>query len=572
MRSEAVCASPIHRTIADEIGRLAHFYGLDGPDLDAALQHLFFDAYTEIILGRDGFELLVGAVDARDRLTVLATLLGVPSETIRLFHEFSEALPRRIGYLKLCFGPRAGSPTMHCGAMVRWSDIFAFMERHAEFAGATAGLRAVADKYPLCHLVGFTMDRERSAPVMKLYWLVDQPASGVVSTMLESARVSNGRIRPESKRYFMGARWDAAMLDERWNQVVDVARREFTDSAWLCVSDRLVGGVAQERKVYVFRHDARTPDSEMARSFNLYYVEGLYHLKNGDVAEAARSFTNAILFQPDYAHAYNNRGYCWIQKGEFWRTVADCTRATMLDPGISTRNLDHARAMVPPAMGTFEWISFERSLARGRVALADDRPDRDYDLLDLPDGAAMLDALIEPQPVVISDSWFVLQPNKGGGDCLFHALAGRDLERDALLLLRRDIASVRLRMPEDPRGNMLRVVAALLQTPFTRDRGMALVADGVAGLSNEACAALQAVPGVFAGDAEIEQWCVLTGRKAVVVEASGAARVISAAGQAEIHDTEPDLRRSLDELFCEEVAVLFKTPGHWRRVLGVRGE
>ena len=560
----------IHQQIAAEVERLARFYGLGGPAFDDVVRRLFFDAYTEIILGRDGFEVLVGAVGARDRLIALATELGVPGGTIRLFGEFSSALPGRMGYLKLCFGPRAGLPTMHCGAVARWSEIFAFMDRHAGLAGAAGGLGAVADEHPLCHLVGFTTDRDRSAPVMKLYWLVDQPpsgGSGGVSTMLASARVSNGTVRTESKRYLMGTRWDAARIDDRWDQVVSVARREFTDSAWLCTSDLVVGGAVRERKLYVFRHDSRVGESEMARSFNLYYVEGLYHLREREVGEAVRSFTSAILFQPDHAHAYNNRGYCWIQEGEIWRAIADCSRATMLDGTISRRNLDFARAMAPPPMGTEEWVSFERSLAGGRVAPAEDRPGRERDLLDLPDGASMLDALVQPGPAKVPDSWFALQPNKGGGDCLFHALAGSDLERGALLSLRREVASVRLRLPEDPRGNALRVVAALLQTPSTRDRGMALAADGVAGLRNEVCAALMAVPGVFAGEAEVEQWCVSMGRRAVIVETSGAVRAISAAGRAEIHDTGGDLRRRLDGLLGEEVTVLLKTPGHWRRIL-----
>jgi Tfp pilus assembly protein PilF len=569
----------IHSTIAAEVKRLATFYGVDGPAFDAAVQPFFFDAYTEIILGREGFEVLVGAVDARDRLVELATRLDVQAPTVRLFRAFSTSFPGRIGYLKLGFGPRPDAPTMHCGAIASWHEVFDFMDEEPEFAGARPALSAIGEAHPLCHLVGFSADRDSGEPIMKVYWLLDQPPVGRGAPMLASARVSKGTVRSESKRYFMGTTWDAASIDERWSHIVEVARREFTDSAWLCASDLLVRATVRERKLYVFRHDSRVSTRGMSNAFNLYYAEGIHHLQRGDVDQAARSFTNAIAFQPDHAHAYNNRGYCWIQKGEYWRAIVDCTRARLYDETIATSNLAYAQARVPRELATPEWLAFERSLVTSNVPVADDGT-REPDLLDLRDGAAMLAALEESRadsadgallPRCDLTSRLVLQPNEGAGDCLFQALSGGELEDDALARLRAQVAAVRRRLPEDPRGNRLRVLAALLQTPATRERGLALAAEGALGLRNEACAALQAVRGVFAGEPEIEQWCELTGRIVAVLDASGAARVLSGAGTIESVSPSEALRR-VDQWLREDVVVLLRTPGHWQRVLGVQNE
>jgi tetratricopeptide (TPR) repeat protein len=563
-------ASAVHHAIEREVAQLARFYRVDGPALDAVLQRFDFDAYTEVILGRDGFELLVGEVGAPDRLAHLAREVDVPGQTVSLFRAFSARFPGRMGYLKLGFGDPSNPPTMHCAAMVPWSEVSGFMRQQSAFAGAVESLNRVALDYPLCHLVGFTRHASLDVDVMKIYWLLDRNGHDDRAPMLASARIADGRFTPESKEYVMGARWEDAATDDRWREIVETARREFTASAWLCTSQLSVAGEVRERKVYVFRHDARVADSERARSFNLYYAQGLHHLQEGEVTHAVRSFTNAIAFQPDYGHAYNNRGYCWIQKREYWRAIADCATARAFDSTISSKNLDFAGTLAQHPMNSADWAAFEKSLARGRIGLTDS-PGRQPDLLDLRDGAVMLEALLDSAPAVIPDSSFVLRPDAGSGDCLFRSLADEEVDGRTLLAMRRRVASIRLTMPEDPRANTLHVVAALLQTPGTRDRGLALVAGGVTGLRNEVYAALQRVQGIFAGEPELEQWCSLTGTGVGVVETTGALRQFSARGCRDIAaDARHECWRELRAMLARDMPVLLRTTGHWRRVLRIR--
>lgn len=564
---DSAAVSPVDQAIRGELAHLARLYGIAQLELDDVSRHLRFDHYTEIALGRDGFEIIVGDLDAGAPLATVAASLQVPADTRRLFSAFSHEFPGRMGYLKLCFGRRAGRPTMHCGVVADWVEVFDFMERQSEFAGASAKLAAVADAHPLCHLVGFTTDHEQS-PVIKVYWLLDQPAAGGRSPMLASARVRRGQLTTESKRYVMGARWDDASVDDRWRQIVTMARRQFTNAAWLSTSTREAGGAVLERKVYVFRHDARVPAQEMGRAFNLYYFEGLHHLSRGQVDCALQSFTNAVRFQPDHAHAFNNRGYCHIIRDQPWRAIPDCAAAVAIDPAISRRNLEQARAMAPPLLGSDQWLRFEQALRRGRIQLPDPLG-RTPDLLDLPDGAAMLAALVEPLPPRVSARRLVLAPNQGDGDCLFHALAGSDLDDREVTVLRRQVAAVREALAEDCRGNLLRVVAALLQTPATRARGLDLFGERLTGLSNEVCAALQSVPGVFAGEPEIEQWCTLTGRRAGVVHEDGVVRLMSSGGSEQIDAGDGDLDSLVEGLLAASVVVLFRTDGHWQAVTGV---
>lgn len=342
MNSEATVADDL----ADSIRRLARLYPIDAAQLESRLAHLFFDSYAEVILLRDGMEIVVGGVglDVRERLLALAATFEVPEPTVRLFAAFSERFPDRIGYLKIALGPGAGPPTMHCGAMTPWRDVAAFAAATGEFADSAPAIAALRDPDSMCNLVAFTTLPGGGAPMMKVYWLLDQEPDGARSPMLAAARIAEGTIRPESKLYWMGADWASVRTDERWNRLADSARAEFSEDAFLCVSQLLRAGAVVETKLYIFVQDSRIATRDRPTSWNLYYPEGLQYLYWGDFARASAAFANAFAFEPTHAHALNNRGFCKLQTGDLAGALADFEGAILLDPDISTANRDFARS------------------------------------------------------------------------------------------------------------------------------------------------------------------------------------------------------------------------------------
>jgi tetratricopeptide repeat protein len=338
--------TPAAGRLADAVRRLAALYPIETGQLESVLARLFFDTYAEVILLREGMEIVVGGVgiDVRERLLALAAALEVPEPTVRLFASFSERFPDRIGYLKIALGPGASPPTMHCGAMTHWRDIAAFAAGEGEFAGAAPAVAALRDPDSMCNLVAFTTLPGSGAPMMKVYWLLDQEPGVWRSPMLAAARVAEGTIRPESKLYRMGADWADARIDARWSALVDAAEAEFSDDAFLCVSQLLRDGAIVETKLYMFVQDSRIAAGDRPTSLNLYYPEGLQYLYWGDFSRALAAFSNAFAFEPTHAHALNNRGFCKLQCGDLAGALADFEQAIVLDPDISTANRDFARA------------------------------------------------------------------------------------------------------------------------------------------------------------------------------------------------------------------------------------
>jgi hypothetical protein len=163
--------------------------------------------------------------------------------------------------------------------------------------------------------------------------------------------------------------------------------------------------------------------------------------------------------------------------------------------------------------------------------------------------------------------------NPGGGECLFHALIGRDLGIDELLVLRQQVAALRGGMPENRVLNAINVAEALSQTYGGEydDR-----IDGRTEIPNDVYALLQAVPGIYAGDDELEQWCRLTNRKVAVLDStaapdSGALRVFSAQGRRIVRVTGANMYDRARDMARRGMLVLYKTPVHWERVTAVNG-
>jgi hypothetical protein len=335
--------------LKESIRRLAEVYPIDRAQLDAGLERLFFDAYAEVVLLRDGLEITIGGVDRRQQLITCAKAVGVCGDTIGLFAAFSERFPDRMGYLKLGFGPRPSAPTMHCGAIVRWRDIVAFIADQPAFAAGAEQIEALREPESICHLVAFQAAPDGPIPMMKIYWLLDQLAEGTPSPMLAAVRLSAGHIRPESKRYRMSARWEDARIDLHWNKLVTAAQAEFPPDAFLSISDLVINSKIIEQKVYVMVQDYRAAPDGAQTAWNLYYQEGLQYLHWQDFPRAKAAFSNAITFQPTHAHAINNRGFCSLIEGDLHAALRDFEQAIALDRDISPANRDHTRALLTTA-------------------------------------------------------------------------------------------------------------------------------------------------------------------------------------------------------------------------------
>ena len=55
-------------------------------------------------------------------------------------------------------------------------------------------------------------------------------------------------------------------------------------------------------------------------------------MKNGDFSDAIEDYTKAIELDPDYADAYNNRGYAYYLLEQYGKALNDYDKAIELDP------------------------------------------------------------------------------------------------------------------------------------------------------------------------------------------------------------------------------------------------
>ena len=166
----------------------------------------------------------------------------------------------------------------------------------------------------------------------------------------------------------------------------------------------------------------------------------------------------------------------------------------------------------------------------------------------------------------IRASDFNIIPNPGGGDCLFHALAGKNLSPRSMLRIRKTVAALRNGMPENQALNAQNVAAALFQT--LSDRKARELITGRHNIPNDVYALLQAVPGIYAGEDELIQWCRLTNRRVTVVDSNGTLAIFSRGGRHPIPVTLENIHAKARRAIDGTDLALYKTPNHWERISG----
>lgn len=157
-----------------------------------------------------------------------------------------------------------------------------------------------------------------------------------------------------------------------------------------------------------------------------------------------------------------------------------------------------------------------------------------------------------------------LIPNVGGGDCLFHALAGTNLSLDAILVLRERISNIKRNdgSSEGMNLNAYQLVEGLLQTPEFRSSAIKMM-DGRHAIPNDVYANFQAIPGMYAGEDELSQWIELEenrNKTVVVIDEDGTYAMFRNRERTSIPADQLDHHVEAADI------VLYKTPQHWEQI------
>jgi hypothetical protein len=171
-------------------------------------------------------------------------------------------------------------------------------------------------------------------------------------------------------------------------------------------------------------------------------------------------------------------------------------------------------------------------------------------------------------PMLYTSQMFIFISNVGGGDCLYHALAGRDLTHQEIVNVRRNVANVRRdrgfhesRLSDSPQLNYNSHIyaATVLQSPSLRDK---IDLKGIHKVSHHKLASIQEKPGVYAGVEEIIQWCEAYRKSVIVIDMDGTVLRYTALGSTRL-DT------SIQEIDYQNEIVVYNSGSHWQRVTGL---
>jgi hypothetical protein len=180
-----------------------------------------------------------------------------------------------------------------------------------------------------------------------------------------------------------------------------------------------------------------------------------------------------------------------------------------------------------------------------------------------------------PRQLALPASMFIVSDHGGGGDCLFHALEGRHLAPETLGDVRWQVAEVRRQRPDSQvgeRANATQLAQGLVESFPGRKDEMLSRMNGRHSVPNAVYAAFQAIPGMYAGEEELAQWCVFRGRSVVVVDqTSGEIARFNEQGHREpIVCDAANWKDKFKEAFRGSDLALHKSERHWQRIESLR--
>jgi tetratricopeptide (TPR) repeat protein len=72
-----------------------------------------------------------------------------------------------------------------------------------------------------------------------------------------------------------------------------------------------------------------------AQSAQEWYDKAMQQVQEKQFTEALESCNKALMLNPDFAEAYNRRGYIYYQQKQYENTIADCSKALAIDPQLA---------------------------------------------------------------------------------------------------------------------------------------------------------------------------------------------------------------------------------------------
>lgn len=122
--------------------------------------------------------------------------------------------------------------------------------------------------------------------------------------------------------------------EEPSDSVVDLAIDDFTQAIQL--KEQLIDSIAENPD------RVRRPKKELARTY--IYRGTARYWKKGDFDGAITDYTRAIELDPEYAEAYNYRGFAHLNNGDIDKAIADYTKAIDIDQELTEAYKDRATA------------------------------------------------------------------------------------------------------------------------------------------------------------------------------------------------------------------------------------
>ncbi len=122
--------------------------------------------------------------------------------------------------------------------------------------------------------------------------------------------------------------------EEPSDSVVDLAIDDFTQAIQL--KEQLIDSIAENPD------RVRRPKKELARTY--IYRGAARYWKKGDFDGAITDYTRAIELDPEYAEAYDYRGFAHLNNGDIDKAIADYTKAIDIDQELTEAYKDRATA------------------------------------------------------------------------------------------------------------------------------------------------------------------------------------------------------------------------------------